>query len=106
MKDSVEVRSPACNRFLVVPCVEESRDAVSLALFDNLSLYLCNSPTIKNVVGVSYRSAYHWSNSPRQLTDGIAYGLVEILQLLSAHSAQGLDRYRRRLARVQHNLFR
>ena len=44
MKDPVEVRLPSGNRILVIPRTKESRDTVSLALFDNLPLYFRNSP--------------------------------------------------------------
>lgn len=81
MKDPVEIRLPACNRFLVCPGVEEPRDSVSPALFGDLFLHFCDGPAIENIVGAGTRRVSRRVNSRFQLIDGIAHGPAEIVQL-------------------------
>ena len=50
VKDPVEVQFPGGDRFFIARRMDESRDRVPLALFDDLPLDLCHSPAIKSVV--------------------------------------------------------
>jgi len=56
------------------------------ALFDRLFLYFCDSPAIGNMVGGRTQSVCCLSDSRLQLIYRIAYGLAEVVQLLSIHS--------------------
>ena len=50
MKDPIEIQLPSRDRTLIVCCMDNSRDSVPLALFDDLPLDHCHSPVIKSIV--------------------------------------------------------
>jgi len=56
-------------------------------LFDDLLLYLRDSPAMENTVGGGTRNVHRPSNSRRQLAYRIAHGLTEVIQFLSIHSS-------------------
>ena len=56
------------------------------ALFDDLLLYIRDSPAMESVVGGSARNSDGWFNSRLQLIYRIAHGLTEVVQFLSVHS--------------------
>ena len=57
-----------------------------LALFDDLLLYLRDSPVIDDVVSGRIRSMHRQFNPRRQLVYRIAHGLAEVVQFLAIHS--------------------
>ena len=65
--------------------VEKSRDCVPFALFDGLSLYLCNGPVIERILSGQVRSANRLFNSRSQSIYRIAHRLTELVQALSFH---------------------
>jgi len=48
MKDPVEVQLPGSDRLLIILRVEKSRDRISLAPLDNVSLDLGHSPEVES----------------------------------------------------------
>ena len=80
VKDSVEVQFPGGDRFFIARRMDESRDRVPLALFDDLPLDLCHSPAIKSVVSELPKVSRHHRFDPRhQLLNRLAHGLTEII---------------------------
>ena len=87
MKDPVEIRLPSGNRIPITPRMKESRDSVPPTLFDDLVLYVRDSPAVNNVVSGRTQNVYSRFHSRRQLIYCIAHGLGEVIQLLSIHSS-------------------
>ena len=56
------------------------------ALFNDILVYFCDGPAIKNMVGGRDRNVHRRFNLRRQLKYRIAHGLVEVVQFLSVHS--------------------
>ena len=86
MKDPVEIRLPTSNRILIAPRMKESRDSVLPALFDDLVLYVRDSPAVDITMSGRTQNVYSWFHSRSQLICRIAHGLGEVIQLLSIHS--------------------
>ena len=86
MKDSIQIRLPTRNLILVAPRANKSRDPAPLTLFDDLLLYFRDGPVIESAISGRTRDVYRWFDSRRQLIYRLAYGLTEIVQLLSIHS--------------------
>jgi hypothetical protein len=70
IEDSIKVSSPSCDFVFVAPCVEGSRDRVSLAPDGDLPLDLSHSSAIETVV--SRLSCVRTSGSTHPVSSPIA----------------------------------
>ena len=89
MKDPVEVRPPGGDSFLVVLCVEKSRDCAPFTALGDLPLDARDSPGIRpktSPMRYSNQNVYGWCNSRRQLVDCLAHRVVEVAQSLPVQS--------------------
>ena len=84
MQDAVEVLFPTGDHVFFAPCVEGSRDGVSVTPLDDPPLHLAHSPAIIGCVNrdeVLIVRALVYNNSHCQLIDGPEYGFTEYVQL-------------------------
>ena len=83
-ENPVEVQPPSADRFLIVFCVQQSRDWIPPALFNDLLLDLRHGSMTKTVVSKSYNARITVNVRP-QLINRFTHGLVQVVHPLSVH---------------------